>query len=91
MRRDYPVALDGATIIPMTSALDDIRHRMRIANLEARLALGEIECADLKRKIKSPLTPSLIREEAILRHEDRLDECTAIAGELKTLRKDFDF
>ena len=73
----------------MTSGLDDIRLRMRISKLEAQLALGEIECADLTRKIRSPLTSSAIRDEAIQRHEDRLDECKAISEELKTVRKDF--
>jgi hypothetical protein len=36
--------------------LDEIRLRMKISKLEARLALREIEIAALNREINSPLT-----------------------------------
>jgi hypothetical protein len=36
--------------------LDEIRRRMRLGNLEARIALREIEAAALTREINPPLT-----------------------------------
>jgi hypothetical protein len=36
--------------------LDEIRCRMRLGNLEARIALREIEAAALTREINPPLT-----------------------------------
>lgn len=66
--------------------LDDIRYRMRISNLEARLALREIECAGLIREINSPLTSSNRRIEAMEKWETLQDQVSEIKEEVKELR-----
>ena len=45
--------------------LDEIRCRMRLSHLEARIALREIEAAALTREINSPLTSGTRRTELI--------------------------
>ena len=55
----------GDTIIViLMDEMDEIRLRMRVSRLEARLALLEIEAAALSREIASPLTSERRREEA---------------------------
>jgi hypothetical protein len=70
-----------------TDDLDDIRYRLRISKLEARLVLREIECAALIREINSPLTSSERRTEATEQWETWRDESLEISEELKTLRE----
>ncbi len=51
----------GSLVIRMGSFMDDldeIRLRIRISNLQARLELCEIEILALSREISSPLTDS---------------------------------
>ena len=63
------------------SAIDEvgeIRRRMRVSNLEARLALHEIDAEALLREIKSPLTSGQRRAEATQRRETALNEVSAI-------------
>jgi hypothetical protein len=66
--------------------MDDIRYRMRIANLEARRELHEIERAALTREIDSPLTGTPARKSAMERRDVLLSEWAEIVDELQTLR-----
>jgi hypothetical protein len=59
---------------------------MRIANLEARRELPEIERAALTREIDSPLTGALGRKTAIKRRDVVLSEWAEIVEELQALR-----
>jgi hypothetical protein len=54
--------------------LDEIRCRMRLSNLEARIALREIEAAALTREINSPLTSGTQRAELIQSRDPLLTE-----------------
>ena len=67
--------------------LDEIRIRMRISNLEARLAMREIEMAALSREIASPLTSSKRREEAAERRDAEHEDWWQIKTELDELRR----
>ena len=69
--------------------MDDIRLRLRISNLEARLALREIEAAALTREIASPLTSSKRREEVIQSRDAALTEASVINAELDEMRRLF--
>jgi hypothetical protein len=69
----------------MSTALDDIRYRLRVSKLEAQVALLGIERDDLSREIANPRTPAVRREVAIelrdrasLEWEQRVDELTAV-------------
>ena len=70
-----------------TDDIEDIRRRMRISNLEARLALQEIEAEALKREINSPLTSAQKREDATRRRDFALTEASAITVELDEMRR----
>jgi hypothetical protein len=67
--------------------MDDIRYRMRVANLEARRELHEIERAALTREIDSPLTSALGRKTAIERRDAVLSKWAEIVQELQNLRE----
>jgi hypothetical protein len=67
--------------------IDDIRFRMRVANLEARRELHEIERAALTREIDSPLTSAPARKTAMERRDVLLSEWAEIVQELQNLRK----
>jgi hypothetical protein len=69
--------------------LDEIRCRMRISNLEARIALREIEAAALSREINSPLTSDTRRTELIQRRDPLLNEVSELRAELDKLRNSF--
>jgi hypothetical protein len=67
--------------------LEDVRRRMRMSNLEARLELHEIEIAALNKKIASPLTSPRRREEALERRDVEQGEWWAIKAELDEMQK----
>ena len=67
--------------------LDEIRIRMRISNLEARLEMLEIEIAALDREIASPLTPSKRMAEATERRDAGRVIASGINAELEELRR----
>jgi hypothetical protein len=69
--------------------LDEIRCRLRISNLEARLALREIEAAALAHEIKSPLTFANRREVAGQCRDAALSEASVIKAELDEMRRTF--
>jgi uncharacterized coiled-coil protein SlyX len=71
--------------------IEDIRRRMRISNLEARLALQEIEAAALNREINSPLTYAQKREDATRRRDFALTEASAIKAELDEMYRTFPY
>jgi len=66
--------------------LDDIRYKMRVSKLEAKLALREIDNAALTREIRSPLISYERRTEAFQRREALQGEWSEIMEELKGLR-----
>lgn len=66
--------------------LDEIRIRMRISNLEARLAMREIEIAGLSREISSPLTASKRRAQADECRDAEQADLWRIKAELDELR-----
>ena len=67
--------------------LDEIRLRMKFTNLEARLALREIDSTDLLREIKSPLTNVKRMNEARERLDAARSERGKLITELDTLRR----
>ena len=69
--------------------LDEIRWRMRIANLEARVELCEIESAALAREIASPLTAETCRSQAMMRRSVLLTEASEFKTELEQIRRSF--
>jgi hypothetical protein len=69
--------------------IEQIRLRLRISNLEARLALREIEAAALAREITSPLTFASRRAEATRRQDAALSEASVIKAELDEIRRLF--
>lgn len=69
--------------------MDEIRLRMRVSKLEARLALLEIEAAVLSREIASPLTPERRRQEAKESRDTALAQGRTIMTELESLRKSY--
>jgi hypothetical protein len=69
--------------------LDEIRCRMRLSNLETRIALREIEAAALTRKINSPLTSGTRRTELIQSRDTFLTEVSELKAELDKLRISF--
>ena len=62
--------------------LDEIRLRMRISNLQAKLELRELETLALSREISSPLTASQRRSQAVERRDDMLTERSEITKKL---------
>lgn len=79
---------ESRKMLPMYN-IDDVRRRMRISNLEARLALHEIDVAALNRELKSPLTPTSRQQEAFKRRDFALTEAAQIKGELDEMRRLF--
>jgi hypothetical protein len=69
--------------------LGEIRRRLRISNLEARLALREIEAAALTREITSPLTSANRKGEAIQSRDAALTEASVIKADLDEMRRSF--
>ena len=69
--------------------IEDIRRRMRVSNLEARLALHEIDAEALSHEISSPMTSVPKREEAIQRRESALNEVSAIKAALDKMYRSF--
>lgn len=69
--------------------IGEIRIRMRISNLEARLAMREIEIADLSREIASSLTSSNRREEGIKRRDAEQADWRQIRAELDEMRRSY--
>jgi hypothetical protein len=70
-------------------ALDEIRCRLSISRLEAKVSLRQIEAASLGREICSPLTSANRRDEAVERRDVLLAEASALQSELDTLRRLF--
>jgi hypothetical protein len=66
--------------------LDDIRHRLWISKLQAKVALREIEAAALTHEIGSPLTSANRREEAEKRRDALLGEVSVLQSELDNMR-----
>jgi hypothetical protein len=69
--------------------IDEIRVRMRISNLEAKLALFEIDIAALDREIERTSTTSRQRAEGIETRFAKLSEWRKIKVELDEMRKLF--
>ena len=69
--------------------LDEIRIRMRINNLEAQLAMLEIEIAALGREIASPLTSSTRQSEATKRQDAECVIASGIFAQLEKLRRSY--
>ena len=67
--------------------MDEVRIRMRISNLEARLAMREIEIAALNREIGRPLTSSIRRAEATEQRDAEQADWWRIKAELDELRR----
>ena len=66
--------------------IDEIRFRMRISKLEAKLALTQIEAAALTREIRSPLTSALRRLQATYLRDAALAESKTLQANLDALR-----
>jgi hypothetical protein len=62
---------------------------MRMSNLEAKLALHEIDAAALSRKIDSPLTSAIKRGEANRLRDLALTKVAQIKGQLNEMRRLF--
>jgi hypothetical protein len=69
--------------------MDELRIRMLVSKLEARLALCEIEAAALTKEIASPLTSERRREQANESRETALAQGRAIWTELESLRSSY--
>lgn len=67
--------------------IDELHIRMRISNLEARVALREIEIASLDRNINSPLTSARRKSVAGERKNAALVELSEIKDELEQVRR----
>ena len=74
-------------MVPRTDELDEIRGRMRVSNLEARVELREIEAAASTREITSPLTSATRRTELIQRRDALTTEVSELKAELERVRK----
>jgi hypothetical protein len=74
-------------MVPRANELDEIRWRLRVSNLEARVELREIEAAALMHEITSPLTPAARQAEAIQRREALLTESIELKAELDQMRR----
>ena len=68
---------------------EEIHVRLRITNLEARLALAEIEIAALTREIGSPLMSDEERAVAVHRKETIEAGVPAIRAELEQMRNTY--
>ena len=69
--------------------LDEIRCRMRLSNLEARIELRDIEATALFREINSPLTSAPRRTELTRRRDSLLTEVSELKVELDKVRTSF--
>ena len=69
--------------------MNEVRLRMRVSKLEARLALVEIETAALSREIASPLTSERRRAEAKECRDTALARGSTIRTELENLCKSY--
>lgn len=76
-------------MVPNGDELDEIRWRMRVTNLEARVELREIEAAAFTRELKSPLTPEPRRTELTRRRGAILAEVFELKAELEQMRRSF--
>lgn len=66
--------------------MNDIRHGMRIAALESRREVRELENATLSRQIEAPLTTDLARQIAMSRRIAVLSEWAEVVEQLRVLR-----
>jgi hypothetical protein len=69
--------------------MDEIRLRLRISKLEAKLTLAEIEATALTHEIASPRTPAHRCDEATAHRDGALAAANALRAELDTLRHSF--
>jgi hypothetical protein len=69
--------------------MEEIRRRLRISKLEAKLALCEIEAAALDREIASPLTFANRKLEADKRRDGLRSEASVIRSELDEMRRSY--
>ena len=69
--------------------MDEIRQRLKISNLEAKIALIEIETARHAREISSPLTSAERRDEVVANRDDALSKVLSLRQELEALRMRF--
>ena len=76
-------------MVPRANELDEIRWRMRVTNLEARIELREIDAAACTREIASPLTPATRRSELIAHRAATLTEVSKLKAELEQVRRSF--
>jgi hypothetical protein len=74
--------LKQRTMLPRADELDEIRWRMRVSNLEARVELGEIEVAALGRELTSPLTSEIRKSEVTQRGDAILTEISELKEKL---------
>ena len=71
------------------NATDEIRLRLRISKLEAKLAFAEIEVADSTPEIASPRTPAQRRDGAVARRDNAEAADSALRAELEVLRRSY--
>ena len=74
-------------MFPRADELDEIRWRMRVSNLEARVELGEIEAAALAREVASPLTSEIRKAEVDQRRDAILTEISELKAKLDQMRE----
>jgi len=67
--------------------MDELRVRLLVSKLEARLALREIDVAALSKEIAPPLTSEKRREQAIESRETALVQASTFKAELESLRR----
>jgi hypothetical protein len=72
---------------PRANEIDEIRWRMRVTNLEARIELREIDIAAFTREIASPLTPATRRAELTALRAAMLAEVSKLKAELDQMRR----
>jgi hypothetical protein len=76
-------------MVPRRNELDEIRWRMRVTNLEARIELREIDIAAFTREIASPLTSTTRRAELTTHRAVMLEEVSKLKAELDQVRRTF--
>jgi len=81
----YSAQVDRRTNRWRMDELDDIARRTRIATLQARLALREIERDNLSREIDSRRTDPRNRVDSIARRDSLISELADIAAELASV------
>jgi hypothetical protein len=67
--------------------IDEIRWRLRVSNLEARIELREIEAAAFSRQIASRFTSPARQTELAQRRLDLLSEAANLRAELNQMRQ----